>query len=142
MVVAMVMAFAVVPMLPSLAVSAATDENGWQAELTTWRAQRAARLQAPEGWLSLIGLDWLRDGDNSFGSNRANRARWQASIRSFLRMLCVINFTLCAFATITSCPIDARCRLTHGECVPTSTAIRLAGILANKESNPALVVGI
>ena len=70
---AVVVAVAVALILPSLVVSAATDDGAWQSELTSWRAQRAAKLQAPEGWLSLIGLDWLRQGDNSFGSDADNR---------------------------------------------------------------------
>jgi uncharacterized protein (DUF1684 family) len=68
-----VTAAAVVLMLPFVAIGAATDESAWLTELTSWRAQRAANLQAPEGWLSLIGLGWLREGDNSFGSNADNR---------------------------------------------------------------------
>ncbi len=51
----------------------ARDQKTWASELETWRAQRAANLQAPEGWLSLIGLEWLREGDNSFGSDADNR---------------------------------------------------------------------
>ena len=70
---AVVVAVAVALILPSLVVSAATDDGAWQSELTSWRAQRAAKLQAPEGWLSLIGLDRLRQGDNSFGSDADNR---------------------------------------------------------------------
>ncbi|MBX3725490.1 MAG: DUF1684 domain-containing protein [Xanthomonadales bacterium] len=31
----------------------------WRAELDGWRAQRAAGLAAPTGWLNLIGLHWL-----------------------------------------------------------------------------------
>jgi hypothetical protein len=50
-----------------------SDQKAWASELETWRAQRATNLQAPEGWLSLIGLEWLRDGDNSFGSDADNR---------------------------------------------------------------------
>jgi hypothetical protein len=44
------------------------DQNSWQRDLLTWRAERATSLQAPEGWLSLIALGWLKEGDNSFGS--------------------------------------------------------------------------
>src|SRR5580692_12665730 len=44
------------------------DETSWQRDLLTWRAKRATSLQAPEGWLSLIALGWLKEGDNSFGS--------------------------------------------------------------------------
>jgi len=49
------------------------DESKWQQELQDWRTQRAAGLQKPEGWLSLIGLEWLKDGDNSVGSASDNR---------------------------------------------------------------------
>ncbi len=42
------------------------------AELTesleVWRTDRVARLTAPDGWLSLIGLQWLQPGANSVGS--------------------------------------------------------------------------
>src|ERR1700691_2784788 len=44
------------------------DQSSWQRDLLAWRAQRATNLQAPEGWLSLIALGWLKEGDNSFGS--------------------------------------------------------------------------
>jgi uncharacterized protein len=47
---------------------ATDDQASWQHDLLTWREQRATGLQAPEGWLSLIALGWLQDGDNSFGS--------------------------------------------------------------------------
>ncbi len=46
----------------------ADDQTSWQRDLLAWRAQRASNLQAPEGWLSLIALGWLKEGDNSFGS--------------------------------------------------------------------------
>ena len=45
----------------------------WEKDLLKWRSERAARLQAPEGWLSLIGLEWLKEGDNSVGSAADNR---------------------------------------------------------------------
>jgi uncharacterized protein (DUF1684 family) len=49
------------------------DQNAWQRDLLAWRAHRATALQAPEGWLSLIALGWLKEGDNSFGSAADNR---------------------------------------------------------------------
>jgi uncharacterized protein (DUF1684 family) len=64
--------------LPCLAKNAAVDDSAWQNEIGAWRAQRATNLQAPEGWLSLIGLDWLREGDNSFGSGSDNRIQISA----------------------------------------------------------------
>ncbi|MGN6729849.1 MAG: DUF1684 domain-containing protein [Rhodanobacteraceae bacterium] len=37
-----------------------------------WRARRIARLTAPDGWLSLIGLHWLEPGPNTLGSAAGN----------------------------------------------------------------------
>jgi uncharacterized protein (DUF1684 family) len=56
-----------------LASDQATTSDSWQSRLLQWRAERAARLQAPEGWLSLVGLEWLKEGDNSVGSAPDNR---------------------------------------------------------------------
>src|ERR1700687_2840939 len=53
----------------------ADDQNSWQRDLLAWRAQRATALQAPEGWLSLIALGWLKEGDNSFGSAEDSRVQ-------------------------------------------------------------------
>jgi uncharacterized protein len=47
---------------------ATDDQATWRHDLLIWRSQRAAGLQAPEGWLSLVALGWLQEGDNSFGS--------------------------------------------------------------------------
>jgi uncharacterized protein (DUF1684 family) len=35
-----------------------------RAEITEWQQKRATRLKAEDGWLSLIGLFWLNEGDN------------------------------------------------------------------------------
>ncbi len=51
------------------------DESSWQRDLLAWRAERATNLQAPEGWLSLIALGWLKEGDNSFGSAEDSRVQ-------------------------------------------------------------------
>jgi uncharacterized protein (DUF1684 family) len=50
------------------ASAGADDSSAWKSDLQAWRAKRAASLQAPEGWLSLIALGWLKEGDNTFGS--------------------------------------------------------------------------
>jgi uncharacterized protein len=50
-----------------------TIYDAWTRDLLAWRAERATRLQAPEGWLSLIALGWLKEGDNSFGSAADSR---------------------------------------------------------------------
>jgi uncharacterized protein (DUF1684 family) len=63
---------AVVPS-SSLAAGSSTDQSSWRSELLAWRAHRTERLQAPDGWLSLVALDWLEEGDSSLGSAPDNR---------------------------------------------------------------------
>jgi hypothetical protein len=38
-----------------------------------WRATHVADLQKPDGWLSLIGLEWLQPGETSIGSAADNK---------------------------------------------------------------------
>jgi len=40
----------------------------YAAEIEAWRGHREARLKAEGGWLSLAGLFWLKEGDNTFGA--------------------------------------------------------------------------
>ena len=42
-------------------------------DTATWRAEHAAELVKPDGWLSLVGLEWLQPGDNSVGSAAGNK---------------------------------------------------------------------
>lgn len=49
-------------------VSAAESDEAYLEEIRKYREGREERLRAPEGWLSLIGLYWLDEGDNRFGS--------------------------------------------------------------------------
>src|SRR5208337_2767755 len=37
-----------------------------------WREKREAALKADNGWLTVAGLFWLKEGDNTIGSERAN----------------------------------------------------------------------
>lgn len=39
-----------------------------RAEIEAWRAQRVERLRQPDGWLSLVGLDWIEPGRTVIGS--------------------------------------------------------------------------
>jgi uncharacterized protein (DUF1684 family) len=42
----------------------AADVTAHRAEIAKWQEQRAERLKAEDGWLSLIGLFWLNEGEN------------------------------------------------------------------------------
>ncbi len=42
-------------------------------EINDWHAKRVERLKSPTGWLSLVGLHWLKEGENRFGSDSSNQ---------------------------------------------------------------------
>lgn len=50
----------------------AADTDPYQRSIEQWRADRVARLTAPDGWLSLVGLEWLKPGANRLGSASGN----------------------------------------------------------------------
>ena len=50
----------------------------YQHSIDQWRAGRVAKLTAPDGWLSLIGLEWLQEGANRVGSAADNDIVLQA----------------------------------------------------------------
>lgn len=51
---------------------AAKPANAYQAEIEKYRAARLERLKSPTGWLTLIGLHWLKDGKNTVGAAKNN----------------------------------------------------------------------
>lgn len=48
------------------------DQQAYAKEIEQWRAKRLASLTSESGWLTLIGLFWLKEGRNTFGSDAAN----------------------------------------------------------------------
>lgn len=50
----------------------ATEIDSYQHSVEQWRAGRVERLTAANGWLSLIGLEWLKPGANRLGSAADN----------------------------------------------------------------------
>lgn len=52
--------------------------DAYQHSVEQWRAARVARLTAPDGWLSLIGLEWLQEGANKVGTAPDNDIILQA----------------------------------------------------------------
>jgi uncharacterized protein (DUF1684 family) len=54
---------------PTPAVAAATPAASYEQELEQWKAKRLAGLKSEDGWLTLIGLFWLKEGENRFGSD-------------------------------------------------------------------------
>jgi uncharacterized protein len=75
----------------SSATHSQTNDNrqreSWQKELGLWRAAHAIELQTPDGWLALVGLEWLEPGDNSFGSAPDNKVHLPSAAPAHLGVL-------------------------------------------------------
>jgi len=44
----------------------------YRDEILAWQQTRDQRLRSPEGWLALVGLFWLHQGQNTIGSGGSN----------------------------------------------------------------------
>ncbi len=64
---------------PSASVCAASPESvehqspgsadaAYESAIADWRQRRHQRLASPDGWLTLVGLEWLHEGENTVGS--------------------------------------------------------------------------
>lgn len=55
---------------------AVTEEAECQQQaVEAWRTARHERLMQPDGWLTLVGLEWLEDGESRIGSAADNDIR-------------------------------------------------------------------
>jgi len=57
-----------IPPVPQSGKSAKT----YQEEIEAWRKRRVAALQADDGWLTVAGLFWLKNGKNTVGTDPGN----------------------------------------------------------------------
>jgi hypothetical protein len=57
---------------PAAAAADGLDPQAERAMISEWRAQRVAALTSDSGWLTLAGLFWLQQGNNSFGRASSN----------------------------------------------------------------------
>lgn len=49
--------------------------SGYDEQIREWRQARNDRLADPDGWMTLVGLEWLNEGANSVGAGENNDAR-------------------------------------------------------------------
>ncbi|WP_243286381.1 DUF1684 domain-containing protein [Geothrix terrae] len=49
-------------------LDAAPPPEAYVKTVNAWHAERSARLAAEDGWLTLVGLDWLKPGENTLGT--------------------------------------------------------------------------
>lgn len=87
-------------------------------EIEQWRARRDTRLRSEDGWLSLVGLSWLQEGDNRFGSAPENEVPLPAPAPAQAGVLKVAGETVTLEAaagsgvTIDGQPVEGRRVLT------------------------------
>lgn len=48
------------------------DENAYRQQIEKWHDERAKGLKSEDGWLTLVGLFWLKEGENRLGSDPSN----------------------------------------------------------------------
>lgn len=71
-----------------------TSDSGsafWQQDLAAWRSQRASEISAPDGWLTLAGLEWLKPGINSLGSASDNQIHLPPQAPAHLGLITIIG---------------------------------------------------
>jgi hypothetical protein len=61
----------------------------WARDLAAWRAAREREIGAPDGWLTLAGMEWLNPGVNSFGAAADNQIRVHAKAPDHMGLLTV-----------------------------------------------------
>jgi uncharacterized protein (DUF1684 family) len=52
--------------------TAKPDPEAYRKQIETWRKERVDGLKKEDGWLTLVGLYWLKPGENRFGSDPGN----------------------------------------------------------------------
>ena len=55
------------------------DPVVYQKDVDSWRAERLKKLTGPDGWTTLVGLYWLKQGANHFGSGADNELKLDAA---------------------------------------------------------------
>lgn len=65
-----------IPLLALLVIQADLFAQSYAQEMKHWDNERVKELTAPNGWINLAGLFWLKEGDNSFGSGDGNDIRF------------------------------------------------------------------
>jgi hypothetical protein len=102
-----------ISILAAAAVSATgLSQSPYVDEILKWREQRETRLKADGGWLTVAGLFWLKEGDNSFGADPKGdialpegSAPARAGVLAFHAGKTVVKATPGAGATVDGKPI-------------------------------------
>ena len=54
------------------AAGSSPENASYASEIEKWRAERLDEVTGEDGWTALVGLFWLGEGQNKFGSDLSN----------------------------------------------------------------------
>ena len=74
-------------MAASFAQGQTVDKQAYLEDLEKWRAEQTAELKGDEGFLSVSGLFWLKEGDNTIGSDESNSIKLTKPVPAHLGIL-------------------------------------------------------
>lgn len=60
------------------------NEEEYIKSVQDWQGKRLESLKSENGWLNLVGLHWLNDGQNPFGSSEANNIIFPENAPDFI----------------------------------------------------------
>jgi uncharacterized protein (DUF1684 family) len=66
---------------------AGPDDEGYRVDVEQWRQKRESDLKADDGWLTLVGLHWLRPGETRLGSDPVSDVHLPPSAPAILGVL-------------------------------------------------------
>ena len=66
----------------------------WSDDLAAWRTAREQEIGAPDGWLTLVGMEWLKSGVNSIGATKDNNILIHAQAPDHIGLLTVSGTSL------------------------------------------------
>ncbi len=92
---------------PAAAQATVTSaESEWREDLAAWRLRRAKAIDAPDGWLTLVGMEWLKAGVNSVGTADGNQIQVHAQAPDHIGLLTVSGKTVQLLAPSGGFPAD------------------------------------
>jgi uncharacterized protein (DUF1684 family) len=57
----------------TMQLNAQTNDENYRKEINQWHQNRENNLKKETGWLTVSGLFWLDEGENTFGSSKENK---------------------------------------------------------------------
>lgn len=56
--------------------TARPETTFYQEQIRLWQSEQVKAVTNPDGWLSLVGLFWLKEGETTFGSSELNNIQF------------------------------------------------------------------